>query len=167
MPSGGARTVIMDSSLPFNSGKAFMEGIGRAYINVSESMAWMGDEAQNMDVRLFSMTDDKDIPLFFVDYASVSANISKDKKDLAIELLNVITGTEVMVNALSPAVSGQTYQYLLPARKSVFDAVSEKDHLYAKFRDIITNSDIRLYFIPYDVLTPLDETQVIKTLLME
>ena len=156
-----------DSSLPFNSGKAFMEGIGRAYINVSESMARMGDEAQNMDVRLFSMTDDNDIPLFFADYASVSANISEDKKDLAIELVNVITGTEVMVNALSPAVSGQTYQYLLPARKSVFDAVSETDQLYAQFRDIVTNSDIRLYFIPYDVFIPLYETQIIKALLTE
>ncbi len=156
-----------DSSQPFNSGKAFVEGIGRAYINVSESMARMGDAAQNMDVRLFSMTDDKDIPLLFVDYAGVNADISEEKKDLAVELLNVITSTEVMVNALSPAVPGQNYQYLLPARKSVFDAVSEKDQLYAQLRDIITNSDIRLYFIPYDAFTPLYETRVIEALLLE
>lgn len=156
-----------DDSLPSYDAEAFAKGIGRAYINVSESMARMGDEARNMDVRLFSMTDDKDIPFFFVDYASVSANISEDKKDLAKELVNVITGTEVMVNALSPAVPGQTYQYLLPARKSVFDTLSEADPVYAQLRDIITKSDILLYFIPYDAFVPLKETPVIKALLTE
>ncbi|MDO4530098.1 MAG: thiamine pyridinylase, partial [Lachnospiraceae bacterium] len=45
----------------FYYAQQFAGGVGRAYIGYSEAMDMMGESASEMDFRLFSMTDDKNI----------------------------------------------------------------------------------------------------------
>ncbi len=90
-----------------------------------------------VDFNLFSLSSGDNIPVFYADFAGVNANINEDKRFLAIELLNVITGKDVLIKAVAP-------QYLLTARKSVYDFLSKSDPVYAKLKSIaaIENSHI-------------------------
>ena len=45
-------------------------------------MDMMGESASNMNFRLFSMTDGKDIPVFYVDAAAINAKISNASKNI-------------------------------------------------------------------------------------
>ena len=58
--------------------RRFAEGTGKAYIGYSEAINVMGESASDMDFRLFSMTDDEDIPVFYVDAAAVNAKVSDE-----------------------------------------------------------------------------------------
>ena len=146
-------------------GESFAHGYGRAFIGPSENMGLMGDEAENMDLRLFSMTDDSNISYFYADQAAVNANIRPDKRALAVELLNVITGTKVMVSACSPAASGENYQYLLPARISAYDELGKMDPVYEELRGLTADPEARIYAISYEDLKSLSENELLMSLL--
>ena len=118
-----------------------------------------------MDLRLFSMTDDSNIPYFYADQAAVNANIRPDKRALAVELLNVITGTKVMVSACSPAAPGENYQYLLPARISAYDALGKKDPVYEELKALAADPEARIYAISYEDLKSLSENELLMSLL--
>ena len=119
-------TLNTEDNGPYIFGEWFTDGVGRAYIGFSEAMSVMGDSAEDIDFRLYSMTEEKNIPLFYADLASVNANISEEKRALAIELLNLITGTDVIIRASSPKAPDQSYQYLLSARKDVYEELKKK-----------------------------------------
>ena len=113
--------------------RRFSGGMGRAYIGYSESMYVMGDNASEMDFRLFSMTDEKDIPVFYVDAAAVNAKVTDEKKELALDFLNMITGKDMMVRAL---VNGGNPRYLLATRYSIYDALASDYPIYAELKKV-------------------------------
>ena len=76
--------------------------------------------------------------------------------------LNVLTGTEVMVNALSPAIPGKNYQYLIPAWGSVYGAMGETDPVYKELSAIASCPDNCLYVVPGEELRALSESELIK-----
>ena len=127
-----------DPEMPVNSdrfyyAKKFAQGMGRAYIGYSEAMDLMGDSAAEMDFRLFSSTDGVDIPLFYVDAAAVNAKISDQKKELALELLNMITGRDLLVKASNR--DGDP-RYLLLARNSAYDDLMADYPIYTELKQI-------------------------------
>ena len=93
----------------------------------------MEESASELDFRLFSMTDDKDIPVFYVDAAAVNAKISDEKKALAIEFLNMITGRDLLVRA--SAKDGDP-RYLLTSRYSVYDMLEADYPVYADLKTV-------------------------------
>ena len=111
----------------------FAEGMGSAYIGYPEAMHLMGEAASEMDFRLFSMADDGDIPVFYVDVAAINAHISGEKRALAIELLNLITGRDLLV---SVSKNDGKPRYTIPARKSVFDALAPDYPIYGALKSI-------------------------------
>ncbi len=123
---GGAAQVKYKSESDelYERARWFAEGKGRAYIGYSETMAMMGDGVNEIDFRLFSYSDRGGVPLFSVDLAGVNAKISDDKKELAYELVDMITSEEAMAKVVMPEGIG-TPQYLLPARIHIYDLLSE------------------------------------------
>ena len=85
--------------------------------------------------------------MLYADVASVSARISDEKKPLALELLNVITGTEALTAAFAPGRAGQSAQYLLAARTSVYDALSENDPIYSGLKEIVSDPKCRVFIV--------------------
>jgi len=146
-------------------GEWFADGVGRAFIGFSEAMSVMGDMADEMDFRLYSMTEEKNIPLFYADLASVNAKISEGKRGLAVELLNLITSTDVLVRAISPAKSGQRYQYLLSARESFYDVIGQNDMIYTELETFVSDPDNRIFMYRKEELNSLYDTSIINALL--
>lgn len=160
-------TLTTGNNDPYIFGEWFTDGVGRAYIGFSEAMSIMGDSTEDIVFRLYSMTDEKNIPLFYADLASVNANISKEKRALAIELLNLITSTEVFVKASSPTEPDQNYQYLLTARKSAYAALGKNDPIYTELKSYVSDPDNHLFMVRNEDLTSLYETNLITSLLQQ
>lgn len=124
-------------------GKWFAAGKGRAYIGYSEEMSVMGDAVNDMDFRLFSYSDKGGVPLFYVVLAGVNAKISDDKKELAYELVDLITSEETMKKVVMPDESSHP-QYLLPARIHIYDQLGETLPVYEKLKSIVLNPENRV-----------------------
>ena len=134
----------------------FADGMGRAYIGYSEAMDVMGEHAAEMDFRLFSMRGDGDIPVFYVDAAAVNAHISKEKKALAIELMNMITGTELMARV---SKNEGNPRYLLSARYSVYDELAGEYPIYAGLKKIAALPDAHVFRIVPDGYSYMEEAE--------
>ena len=117
----------------YPSARLFAGGRGRAYIGYSEAMDVMGEKASDMDFRLFSMTNGENIPVFYVDAAAVNAKIAEEKRGLALEFLNMITGRELLARVLA---NDGNPRYLLSARYSVYDELGAGDLIYAKLKTV-------------------------------
>lgn len=120
-----------------NSENLFKNGIGSAFIGYSEAMYNLGTD---FEFNLFSLSSGDNIPVFYADIAGVNSNISKEKRLLAIELLNVITSKEVLIKAVAS-------QYLLVARNSVYDFLAKSDPVYQKLKNIVTISNSHIFTI--------------------
>ena len=138
----------------YDFARIFADGLGRAYIGYSESMSAMGENAAEMDFRLFSMTDDPNIPLFYVDVAAVNAKISPEKKAPALDLLNLITGEDLLARA---SISADGPQYLFTSRYSVYDALAPEYPIYHDLKKIVSGPDAFVFRIKPDGKAFLEE----------
>ena len=115
----------------------------------------MGENASEVDFRLISMTDDQNIPLFYVDAAGINAKISDEKKALAFDFLNMITGKDLMVRV---SANDGDPRYLLAARYSVYDALAQEYPIYAGLKEIATVPDACVFRIQPDGDAYIDES---------
>lgn len=135
--------------------RRFAEGMGKAYMGYSESMDVMGENASEMDFRLFSMTDDDDIPVFYVDAAAVNAKISNEKKGLALDFLNMITGKDMMVRA---SANGGAPRYLLVTRYSSYDVLARDYPIYEGLKKVASTPNACVFRIKPDGDAYLEES---------
>ena len=140
----------------FHYAQKFAGGMGRAYIGYSEAMDMMGENASEMDFRLFSMTDDKNIPMFYMDAAAVSAKISDEKKALALELVNMITGKDTLVRV---SKNNGHPRYLLLARQSAYDTLASDYPTYQELKKIALVPDAYVFRIKPDGIEYLEEAE--------
>ena len=131
----------------------FSQGLGRAYIGYSESMSVM-ENASDMTFRMFSMTDKSNIPVFYEDTAAVNAKISDEKKPYAMDFLNMITGSNLLIEAF--ANDGKP-QYLLSARYSVYDALAADYPIYGELKKIATVPDAHVFRIKPDGISYINQ----------
>ena len=136
--------------------RKFAEGMGRAYIGYSEAMNEMGESASDMDFRLFSMTDSKNIPVFYVDAAAINAKISDKKRALALDLLNIITGTDALTRSIA---NDSDPQYLLAARYSIYDALKSDYPIYKDLKNVASVPDAFVFRIKPDGNDYLEEAE--------
>jgi thiamine pyridinylase len=107
----------------------------------------MGDAAEDMVFHRISLSDQEDTPMLYSDIASVNAHISDDRRPLAVELVNVITGTQAIVASFSAEQEGQNPQYLLSARSSVYDVLAKDYPIYGDLKGIVSDPNCRVFVI--------------------
>jgi len=132
----------------------FEEGYGRAYIGYTEAMSSMGDFANNVSFRTISLANNPNIPLFYGDVVGVNSAITdQSKKELAIELANIIASADTVIAAISPDENNLYPQYLLPARLSVYKYMQVDYPIYGKLEAIVTNTNNKLFKVGPNVRT--------------
>ena len=122
----------------------FADGCGRAFIGYSEDMYNMGGKEEKMVFHRLSLSEGDDIPMMYADIASVNAKISDDKREYALELLNVLTGRETLKAIFSPSDKDQSPQYLLGARASIFDELAEDYPIYGRLKTLVSDPACRI-----------------------
>lgn len=122
----------------------FAEGKGRAYIGYSEALAAMGDYANDVTLRLFSYGTKENIPLFYTDMVGINAQISDSKKELALDLANVLTSAEVL-ERMSRKTDGGSPQYLLTSRRSVYDRLGADYPIYKQLKQVVEGPENHVF----------------------
>ena len=136
----GARQASAGSTGKSTRAQWFGAGRGRALIGFSESLNEMS-AAQQDDVRVkivsFSDSGRHDVRLFYTDIVGLAPALSTGpRRDLALELANLITSTQVMVAALGPSADDPVPQYLFSVRRSVYDQLAPAFPLYAQMAEL-------------------------------
>lgn len=134
--AGREQAYYYDENDDYIRAKWFGEGSGRAYIGYSESMANMGDISK-VKIKTMSLADREDIPLFYVDMVAANSSLTDnpEKKDLALELINLMTDREVMTEIIGGGET-ETPQYILPARSACYTDLEEKSSIYTQLKSI-------------------------------
>jgi len=140
----------------YDNAQRFAEGMGSAYIGYSESMEMMRDRASDMQFRLFSMTQGSNIPVFYVDAVAINAHIPEEKRQIALDLLNTITGRDMMVAASS---DNGVPRYLLSARYSVYDAMANDYPIYAELKAIASVPHAHVFRIKPDGASYMEQAE--------
>ena len=143
----GAEQMTYSPQDSYIRGSWFAGGLGRALIGFSETMSVMGEVAGHVAFHRISLSEDDDIPMLYADLASINAGIGEEKKPYALELLNLITGTEVLTQAFAPVREDQNPQYLLSARMSVYDALSAEYPVYGALKGIVSDPRSRVFVV--------------------
>ncbi len=139
--------------------KWLAEGKGRAYIGYTEAMSSMGDFANNVNFKLISYSQYNNIPLFYGDIIGINSDINTDKENLAIKLVNVVASSDTMIASISSNADNSYPQYLLPARCSVYKAMSSDYPIYRKLYKIATDLNNRLFLLGSNAETWLTEVK--------
>lgn len=79
-----------------------------------------------------------------------------EKKELAFDFLNMITGSEVMTRV---SEKGGDPRYLLSARYSAYDALSAKYPIYEKLKEIVSIEDAYVFRIRPDGVAYMKEAK--------
>ena len=150
LTDGAQEDPIMETADAGCSAALFGKGEGRAYIGFSEAMTYMGDAVSTVRFCPLALGGSEDVCVLYADLVGVSSRVADRKKDLAIELAALITGTDVMKAVLLPTQSFPYTQYFLSARESVYDALAESAPAFSKLKAIMSAPGNRLFRISPD-----------------
>jgi thiamine pyridinylase len=111
----------------------FTQGYGRALVGITENLcSFPRGYLDSVAFRLLP-TVNSNLPAtqeFYVDIASISSKVSKEKYPYAIKLLNLMCSSTVMYNSMIPTKPNQNPQFLMPARGDVLADLMDIHPLY-------------------------------------
>lgn len=148
------RQLIADSSYynatgdfaPYGRAAAFgLQGVGRAVVGFTESMSAMGAAREQVQFKVMPLGDDTEArPLFYSDVIGVRQG---PNAALATRLANLMGSTDVLVAAMGSS-DGESPQYLMPARESVFTTLGASDPIYLRMQAMVDDANPRLFALP-------------------
>jgi len=123
----------------YNKAEKFSEGYGRAFIGFSENYSFMGDNKDNIDVKMFSFSDKENVATFYTDLVSINSSVTDEKKrENCKQLVNLLTCREYVE---SIGTIEDKAAYLLPAREVSYGVYAEKYPLYTRLLEQISAAD--------------------------
>jgi thiamine pyridinylase len=147
--------------MPYQMARWFDRGFGRAWIGYTESLSQIRrDLRDTIDFRPMPFGDGTHPPLFFADMVAVNPHGAN--RDRAVELANLMTSRDVMVEAIGVGTDAsgnprfEAPQFLLPARGPVFDDLAYQDPIYDRFAAML-DRDPRLFTFEGDIRSWLDD----------
>lgn len=138
--AGGLKQVSYEESVAYERGIWFNEQRGRAMVNFTEAMSVMTPETlKKIRFKIMPFSDQKGIHVFYTDVVGINSLLEQQpaKKQLAIDLANLLSSSDYMTACLAPEKEGDSPQYLMPVRKSVFDKLSKNWPMYRKMFTLI------------------------------
>lgn len=109
----------------------FGQGKGRALIGFTEFMSAMGSNLDKIAFKLISFGDKENVPLFYTDIVGINAtSVARGNRLYALKLANLLASANVMVAISKPSMDGESPQYLMPVRESVFKELGKKYPIY-------------------------------------
>ena len=116
-------------------GEWFNRGYGRTYMGFTESMSVMdASTLASIGFKVMPLSNTTGKPaLFYVDAIGVnSASVARGKRNLAVQLANVIASTDTIVASFKSPQAGTNPQYLMSVRNSAFQALGQQYPIYQR-----------------------------------
>ena len=121
----------------------YSHGYGRAIVGFTETMSHMTATAlQTIGFKVMPLSDTtSNPPLFYVDAVGVNTSAARrGKRDLAVQLANVIGASNTMVASMQAPQPDKNPQYLMSVRNSVFQRLSADYSIYARMYQLAQSS---------------------------
>lgn len=117
-------------------------GVADGYIGYGETMRFLSRRLDGTEVKQISIGENGNIPLFYCDKAGISADVPDDRIGLYMDLIGIMTDTEVMRRM---SVKDGAPQYLMFPKSSFYDEIENEYPMYAKLRKVVNNDDNKLF----------------------
>lgn len=149
LPNCEEDTILRDSK----RAALFNDGQCSVYYGYSEDMSRMDDLEGAITVSTISFSETENIQLFYADIASMGAHVTDPAQQaLCIKLMNLL-GSETFQQEL--CFGSEDVQYMLPARKSVYDTAREQYPVYGRLQELALAENNRIFRFGKDVHTYL------------
>ena len=156
---GGTQQVKYYSDTAYARGYWFMNGSGKGMVGFTETMSVMTDSLSKMYFKLMPLSNTNEENLFYIDVVGINANISDNKKSLALELANLMASSDYMIDAFGPSTSDSNPQYLMPVRQSVFNTLKSEWPMYAVMDSIVNSCSPNVFKLGSDSRTWLSDNK--------
>ena len=117
---------------------AYDEGTGCGYIGFSESIRLLRERSDRTGIKTISFSERENILRLYADAAAVTAGAEGIRYEKCLELINVMAESDVL-SAIS--VMEGAPQYLLLARSTPYQSLSEAFPLYARLEELAANEN--------------------------
>ena len=117
-------------------------GAADGYIGYAETLRFLNRRLARTEVKQISIGKNDNIPLFYCDMAGISADVPDDRIGLCMDMIGIMTDTEVMKRV---SVKDDLPQYLMFPRISFYDDMQKVYPMYAKLRTIADDSNNKLF----------------------
>jgi len=108
----------------------------------------MGNGRQTAAFKLMPLADKNGVNLFYVDLVGINSSVTDaSRRALTLKLANLVASTNILVKSFGPMQSADYPQYLMPVRKSVFEALQTNDRLYQQMYTLVAASNPRMFRI--------------------
>jgi thiamine pyridinylase len=124
-------------------GDWYSHGYGRAIVGFTETMSAMSAPAlATIGFKVMPLSDTtSNPPLFYVDAVGVNTSaVSRGKRDLAVQLANIIAATDTMVASIRAPQPDKNPQYLMSVRTSVFQRLAQDYPIYGRMFQLAQSS---------------------------
>jgi len=115
---------------------AYDSGIGQGYIGFSESMRFLKKRFAETDIKTISFSDKENVPRMYADAIAVTANAKGLRYKKSLELINVMSDAQVLTDL---SMQDGNPQYLMLARKSPYQLLSDKFPIYKQMECLAAN----------------------------
>ena len=122
--------------------RLYDEGKADGLIGYSENLTAIDDRLDDTGIKLISLSDTGNIALYFCDMAGISAEVSEGKTDICMDLANLMADPSVLERL---TVMDGKPQYLLPARRTVYDTIKDEYPLYGKLQEMIESGNAAIF----------------------
>ena len=117
-------------------------GAADGYIGYAETLRFLDSRLDKTEVKQISIGKNDNIPLFYCDMAGISADVPEKQTDLCMDLIGIMTDTEVMKRV---SVKEGSPQYLMFPRISFYDEMEKEYPMYTRLRKIAGNENNRMF----------------------
>ena len=135
----GGKDYIMNSSLgDYNGAARFNNGECRYFMGFTESLRFLDKGDYAIEPVNFSEYEKDQIPLFLTDYISMGNHVHQEKMLDCLDLMEIISSEDFLYEL---CVENGNLQYMLPANRKVYSRLAEKDPIYNRFYEMVSNED--------------------------
>lgn len=134
-----------DTSDAYQRSAWFSQGYGRAVVGFTESMSEMSAQTlANTAFKVMPLSDNPaNPPLFYSDMIAVNSTTqARGTTALAKQLANVMAASTTVVASFTGTQTNPSPQYLMPARPSVFTALSPTYPVYAEMAKLTQTNPV-------------------------
>lgn len=105
----------------------------------------MKNRADTTTIKAISFADQENIPRLYTDAAAITSDVKGARYEKCMELINLMADSEVL-SALS--VQNGFAQYLLLARKSLYQKLAEQFPMYSILEELASDENNRIILTP-------------------
>jgi thiamine pyridinylase len=108
-------------------------GTGKGYLGYSESMRLLKARSSHTGIKQISFSEKENMPRLYADAVAVTSGVQGQRFEKCLELMNLISSAQTLQDL--SVVDGRP-QYLMLARKSLYDTLSARFPLYSTLKEL-------------------------------